>query len=524
VLKQYVQSGGNLIAFQPGKNLSPLFGLRSLGDTINEGYVKLNADNKTANGLTTETMQFHGTADKYKAHAANVIAHFYKNSTAKTRYPAVSHKKSGNGNAIAFSYNLPRSILLTRQGNFKNAGLEKDGIKGLRAMDLFTDGWVDTTKNMLNQADEQMRLLTHCIEFVINTPLPRFWYFPDTLKTLVTLTNDGEYSDEKDIVPQFADIVSKNANMSLYILTANKISKAVTDELQKTGNEISGHPDNTQNAEHPTWQNMDSSISEKLKEIAVKYGVPSMRTIVNHWFVWNGKDAKGIQDFTAQARIEKMHGIEMDINYAHYDNNSPQGHFLGPMGLKQGNYTGSGLPMKFGTLDGNTIGIYQHVNNVYDQQYMEHADSVGFYECFKGLMDRSLNDEVYSYISVKSHNDEYHFSKQPLAKMLDYALSKNVPVWTPVKLLDFLKARDQALFQNIEYSGNRLSFMIQSDLVHPGSFAVMIPYSFKGKIIQSITNNAKTQSFIRRKIKGTEYGMFSVKPGTAYQIGVTYAE
>ncbi len=34
-----------------------------------------------------------------------------------------------------------------------------------------------------------------------------------------------------------------------------------------------------------------------------------------------------------------------------------------------------------------------------------------FINCFKGLMDRSLYNEVYSFISVKSHNDEYYFSK-----------------------------------------------------------------------------------------------------------------
>ena len=51
----------------------------------------------------------------------------------------------------------------------------------------------------------------------------------------------------------------------------------------------------------------------------------------------------------------------------------------------------------------------QHFNNVYDQQYMENQDSIGFYNCFKGLLDRSIYGEVYSYISIKAHNDEYFF-------------------------------------------------------------------------------------------------------------------
>ena len=67
---------------------------------------------------------------------------------------------------------------------------------------------------------------------------------------------------------------------------------------------------------------------------------------------------------------------------------------------------------------------------MYDQQYNENHDPEGFFNCFKGLMDRSLNDEVYSFISVKSHNDEYYFSKTPLMKMLAYANSNGIPVWT----------------------------------------------------------------------------------------------
>ncbi len=129
----------------------------------------------------------------------------------------------------------------------------------------------------------------------------------------------------------------------------------------------------------------------------------------------------------------------MEANYAHYDNNSGQGHFLGSMGTTQGNFTGSGLPMKFATSKGKILGIYQHLNNVYDQEYTENHDPDGFFNCFKGLVDRSIYDQVFSYISIKSHNDEYYFSRVPLLKMLAYANSKNIPVWTLLNWLISLK-------------------------------------------------------------------------------------
>ena len=64
----------------------------------------------------------------------------------------------GKGRTAAFLYNLPGNIVYTRQGNPEFAGIEKDSIPGLRAMDMFTDGWVDTSNNVINQADEQMIL------------------------------------------------------------------------------------------------------------------------------------------------------------------------------------------------------------------------------------------------------------------------------------------------------------------------------------------------------------------------------
>ena len=149
-------------------------------------------------------MQFHGEADRYDLKGAREIAALYKDAFTKTEYPAVVINAYGKGHAMAFLYNLPLSVVYTRQGNYRSAGQEMDGINGIRAMDLFTNGWVDTSKNILNQADEQMRLLSHGIEKMnsYTRPLPRFWYFPDGLKCLVTLNNDGENNKEADFQKQ----------------------------------------------------------------------------------------------------------------------------------------------------------------------------------------------------------------------------------------------------------------------------------------------------------------------------------
>src|SRR6476620_1532405 len=121
--------------------------------------------------------------------------------------------------------------------------------------------------------------------------------------------------------------------------------------------------------------------------------------------------------------------------------------------------------MKFVDNDGEIINVYQQLNNVYDQQYMEHKDQDGYYNAFKGLIDRSVENGTYSFISVRAHNNEYFFSKIPLMKMLDYANIKHVPVWTELQLLNFLKSRDEAEFTNIQFQNQQLTFTLHSTYV-----------------------------------------------------------
>ncbi len=524
LLREYVSAGGSLIALRPDRTLSDVFGISGDGGTIDGGYISIDTGTEIGKGLIPGTLQFHGIADRYFLSGCKKIVSFYEDSGRSTTYPAIVVNEYGKGHSMAFLYNLNQSIVLTRQGNYRNAGEEMDGIPGIRAMDMFTGGWVDTSENMLNPADEHMRLLSHGIEKMAgySKPLPRFWYFPDTLKCLVTLTNDGEDSKQADFDPQFEAVHAEGAKMTLYVKEPDSISSGWIKTWISRGFEISGHPDDTKQAVNPDWETMDGVYKTLIGSLNRQYGISRMYTVTNHWFVWCGKNVKGKKDFTAQARIEEKNGIGLDCNYAHYDNQSNSEHFLGPMGTRQGNYTGSGLVMKFMGENGKPINVYQQLNNVYDQQYMEHQDPEGFYNCFKGLMDRSLNEEVYSFISIKAHNSEYFFSKIPLMNMLKYSNSMGIPVWTERRLLEFLVAKDKASFTNINWSGNRLSFTINKTSGSGSVLTCLVPYRYQGKKINTLMNGGVLQRYLIRVIKGSEYALVKVNPGFTNNIEVKY--
>jgi len=521
---EYVEEGGGLIAFIPDNKLCGLFGIENTTGTVNEGYIAVDPNAEQGIGISTNRVQFHGIANRHTLHGGKEIATLFSDKTSVSGFPGIVTNNYGKGHTVAFLYNFPQSIVLTRQGNPLFAGMEKDGILGQRGMDLFTDSWVDTSNSTINQADEQMVLLSHCIENMLadKKPLPRLWYFPDTLKCLVTLTNDGEYKSEKDFEPQFRDVDSLGAKMSLYIIGVDKVSSAWVNKWTRRGFEIAGHPDDTKEAANPTWNRMDSALRTRRNEIYSSYGLP-MRTNVNHWFVWCGKNADDKQEFGAEARLEEKNGIELDINYAHYDMKSNQGeHYLGPLGTDQGNFTGSGLVMKFADSRGKIINVFQQLNAVYDQEYNESHDPGGFFNCFKGLMDRSLNNEVYSFISVKSHNDEYYFSRSPLMKMLTYARQNKIPVWTELNLLDFLKMKDEAVFSGFDWSNDQLTFKLSSSIKNSNGLTFLLPVKHENKIIRQIIVNAEERKFEKMTIKGFEYALITIFPGNDYNISIKY--
>lgn len=518
IIYSYISEGGNLIAFRPDKRLAPVFGLVVREGTLKNGYIKINTGTEIGESLITETMQFHGEADIYHLNRGSEIAALYTDSAKKSGCPAVVVNKYGGGLTVAFTYNLPKSIVLTRQGNLELAGLETDGITGIRGMDLFAGGWLDTSKNHLNQADEQMRLLTRCIDKLCESrkPLPRFWYFPNMLKSLVILTNDGEDNTEVEFDSQFKDIESKGALMTLYIKELDLVSSEKVKMWVDKGHEISGHPDDTEEAASPTWNRMDSVTGSMVKYIREAYG-QEMKTVANHWFVWVGDGPDGRQDFTAQAKIEAKHGMKMDLNYAHYDNGSTDDHSLG----LAGNFTGSGLPMRFADADGNIIDIYQVHTNVYDQEYMEKDDPEGFFSCFKIILDRSLENEIFSFVGLKAHRAEWHWSRTSILKMLDYAKLKGVPVWTARKALDFILMKDAAVFKNINWSHNQLSFTVYSPVAGEG-LTFMVPCRFDGKTVNAITKDGIGVPYTVRSLKGKDYAYVMVSGGSNYIITVYY--
>ena len=182
MLTDWVNAGGNLVAMRPDKKLASLLGLARCQRHDLERLHQGNTIVEPGAGIVGSTIQFHGTSDRYTLNGATAVATLYSDASTATAYPAVTLASVGTsgGQAAAFTYDLARSVVYTRQGNPAWAGQERDGIarhpvrrhvlrrKGRRRA---TD-WVNTNKIAIPQADEQQRLLVNLITSMERDRLP----------------------------------------------------------------------------------------------------------------------------------------------------------------------------------------------------------------------------------------------------------------------------------------------------------------------------------------------------------------
>jgi hypothetical protein len=507
MLESYVSGGGNLIAFRPDKQLAALFGLADAGGTTSEGYLLVSTSTAIGQGIVAETMQFHGEADHYSLAGASVIATLYSNATTPTSYPAIVGYYYGSGHTVAFTYDLAKSIVLMRQGNPDWAWQERDGVNGIRALDMFVGqggepNWIDSSKVHIPQADEQMRVLSHAIEWLNadRRPLPRLWYFPDRGKGMLIMTGDSEGCGTACVNAPMQHVRSYGGYYTAYLLGTQPDPTAVADWVAD-GHEIAVHYNDTGEASSPTWAGMWAVYDAMTQAHINAYGI-APRTVRNHWILWVG--------WSEQAEIEVAHGIQLDTNYYHY----------GSWAGGPGHFTGSGLPMKFSDENGQVLDIYQANTQLPDEWWGGGIDNT-----FQTLIDRSIDQEAYAFLTANFHPPSYGGYQADAGNAMAYANSRGVPIWSAEMLLDFLLMRDGASFENITWADDQLSFRLNAP--DPGEgLTVMVPNEYQGASLTGITKDGASESYTVETIKGREYALVTTASGVydflaSYETGCT---
>ena len=512
-LTNWVNAGGNLIAFKPDPQLASLLGITSAGTTLSDGYLLVDTAQAPGAGITNQTIQFHGTADRHNLNGATAVATLYSTATAATTNPAVTLRSVGSsgGQAAAFTFDLAKSIVQTRQGNPAWAGQERDGGLNdgvIRSDDMFYPNWVNLSKVAIPQADEQQRLLANLIE-VMNRdrkPLPRFWYFPNGHKAVVVATGDdhgrggtsGRFDQYAANSPAGCSVTNWEClRHTSYVWPNGPLSDAEAAAYNASGFEVGAHPDNgcgNYSSQAALAGTYTSSLTAWGSAFA---NLPAPVSNRFHCLVWS--------DWSSQPKVELASGMRLDVNYYYWPGAWIQD--------RPGFMTGSGMPMRFADTDGGMIDVYQAATQMTDESEQSYPFTSNT------LLDNALGPlGYYGAFTANMHTDlETTFDSDQL---LASAKARGVPLITGKQLLSWLDGRNGSSFGSLSWAGNTLSFTVSVGSGAGGLQAMLPTAGAGGTTLSAITSGSSVVSFTRQTIKGLEYAVF---PATAGSYSATYS-
>jgi FlgD Ig-like domain len=539
-LTSWVQSGGNLIAMRPDPKLAPLLGLSAPSGILSEADLKVDTSSAPGAGITSSVLQFHGTADRYALAGARAVATLYETLSTPTSSPAVSLHDVGAGHAAAFTFDLARSVVATRQGNIAWQGQNRDAQFAdtnptpelrvpdpvIRSNDLFFGGnepdWVDLTRVAIPQADEQQRLLANLITQFSYTPTPHFWYFPRGEKAVVAMTGDDHGSGGTlDVVAHLYDIGPAGCQQPInQTLVADwgcpratsyiypKDTSPLTDEQLKLwtdwGFEMSDHPLFQSDASCLDFTSIDdlrAKISSQVNAFRAKFpSVPAPTTTRTHCIAWS--------DWDSQPKVDAELGIRLNTDYYYFNaswtNNVP------------GLFTGSGMPMRFAASDGSIIDVYQAATYGADDATRRYRGDVESRDdpnavvpaIGKALIDGALDPTkgYYGAFTIQVHSDAPEDAPGRNALIAD-AMNRHVPIVSERQLLTWLDGRDSSKFTDVSFGADgKLRFTVV-----PGAGArglqAMLPIQGSSGALSQLTRNGQPVSYSTQTIKGVAYAI-----------------
>jgi Concanavalin A-like lectin/glucanases superfamily/Bacterial Ig-like domain/Bacterial Ig domain len=508
-LSGWVSSGGNLITMRPDAQLAGLLGLATAGGTRSNAYVRVNTASGPGVGIVGETMQYHGAADNYTLAGATTVATLWASATTATSNPAVTLRSVGTsgGQAAAFTYDLARSVVYTRQGNPSWAGQERDGVSGIRPDDMFYSSWINTSKIQIPQADEQQRLLANLITQMNADvmPLPRFWYLPRGEKAVVVMSGDDHspgyspggtafaFDRFKALSPSGCNVAAwECVRGTSYVLPGSVLTNAQAAGYVAEGFEVGLHPIIASCPTTPITEAQLSSIFDaQLSSWAASFpSVPSPVSNRNHCVYW--------PDWASAAKVELAHGMRLDANYYHYP--APW------IGARPGFMNGGGFPMRFADSTGVPIDVFQQNTNMTDESttnYQLHIDT---------LLDNALGaNGYYGAFGMNMHTDNP--SLHPGSEtVVAEAQARGVPVISYKQLLDWVDGRDDSTIRGLAWNAGTLTFTTTVGAGAAG-MQILLPTQGQTGTLSAISTGGQPVAFTVQTIKGIQYAVFGVSTG-----------
>jgi hypothetical protein len=540
MLEDFLKSGGALIAIRPPSELAePIFGVKSTGKSIGEGYVKFDTQTSIGRGLGGVPLQYHGEADAYEVVSGEtqVVATLHQDSSKPTSFPAVAQR----GRAVIFAYNLAKSVVLLRQGDPSTASQEHDGYISdnvIRPSDMFL--WLDATRAAIPQADLQQRSLANAILALSTKPLPRLWYFPNQKKSVLITTGDQDGATLSNgtgtFYQEMQSVEARGGHLTYYLLVTDHnnpdwplgsssdpgepipLDPSIEQAWRARGHDMALHVTfGCIGGPVPPNDVLSKKTSEQVAFFLNRFG-HAPRTVRTACLVWSG--------WVEEARVLAQNGIRIDLNYVSllFFSRGSGGEVLSAMPYM----AGTAFPQKFVDQSGTVLNIFQQPTMFEDDVVNEAVNTLGIdpFQLVMETLDEGI-DKFHEPLILNNHPALFAaYSREWLEPVLAHAKLRDVPILSAGEWLDFWDGRYSANFTDLSLDvapggSAKMSFKLDMPLPLNG-LTVVMPSVHLDKSIAGVSIDGKSYMFTQTELDGSSCALFVVENPGIHDIAVTY--
>ena len=473
-LLDYARRGGTLIVFLPEGPVAAAAGLTQAGDK--ETPLRLRVTDAPASGLCGELLPIVGRAVDYTvSDTVRVRAYLSIPERYDGESVGICEATCGSGRIVAFAFDLPLSVLISRQGDPARSEVLPSCDPCARPSHLAAEfGALDCGWSPF--ADLLARLLADTVRACMPCPVPLFSHLPAGAPGILLYSGDEDGADVAWNDEELAAVARSGGSMNLYIIPNATTSTPADVRRYIAQHDVGPHPD---------LRSLDGApVGERIREYERQilmftelFGVKA-RSVRNHGTAWAG--------YLEPIEVQEKAGIRMDGNY--FSGNYARRRDASPYGA-----FGGAMPMRFCRPDGRLLDVFQQHTQVSDDVYFHptvdysYKFSPGQFDAMLGRIFSDVTTRFHTPFAVCIHPSNWvKFSRRQGMSLLREAGDRGLPVWSFDRWLAFWEARDAWEFESVAWDGCTLAVRACGGAAR-SDLCMLLPASFGGTSLGSLT-------------------------------------
>ena len=507
----YARGGGTVVAMLPSGELARAAGIEVATDK--EPPLRLRLTGPPMAGLTGESLPVVGLASTWRvAEDAIVLGFLYRAGRYEGESPGIVRAGVGEGAVVALAFDLPRAVLMLRQGDPAHREERGRGDQPARPTQLACDlgpdepGWIP-------YADLLGLLLVDLVEAAVPAPLPRLWHLPGGAAGILLYSGDEDSAEVAWNRTEFEAVTAAGGRMNMFLIPGNTHSTREDVAAYRRHHDVGPHPNIRALDGEPVAVRV-AEMERQIGQFEEMYGVKA-RSLRNHCLAWAGY----MEPVEAMARC----GLGMEGNY--FCSTFLRGRDYAPYAA-----FGAAMPLRFCHPGGDLLDVCQQHTHTMDDvyfgpQWVEYSYRMSPSQ-WEAVLARVLDDVVGRFHvphAVCIHPSNWvRFSREQGTALLRQAGERHMPIWSFDQWLAFCETRRGWRCEATQWNGEELLRLELAGERKMEDLHLALPDDWRGRRLADVTVNGESIPGVRVRRHGRLVRLVSMGGTTTATVTARY--